>query len=225
MIKSGKTYYFNLRLRSQRIDEMQGIVDKKNLGQLYGEPSERAVLKQLDHLDKHCQAFIEISPFLVIGTMGGDGLGDVSPRGDAPGFVKVKDEKTIYLPDRLGNNRTDTLSNVLENSGVGLLFLVPGMNETLRVNGSAKITTDENILEGLSAEGKAPRSALEIKVEEAYLQCAKALIRSKLWEEDYKIERKNYPSLGKIISDQIGRGDDENKAERSIQKGYRTKLY
>ena len=225
MIKSGKTYNFNLRLRSQRVDEMQGIVDKKNLGQLYGEPSERAVLKQLDHLDKHCQAFIEISPFLVIGTMGGDGLGDVSPRGDAPGFVKVKDEKTIYLPDRLGNNRTDTLSNVLENSGVGLLFLVPGMNETLRVNGSAKITTDENILEGLSAEGKAPRSALEIKVEEAYLQCAKALIRSKLWEEDYKIERKNFPSLGKIISDQIGRGDDENKAERSIQKGYRTKLY
>ena len=225
MIKSGKTYYFNLRLRSQRIDEMQGIVDKKNLGQLYGEPSERAVLKQLDHLDKHCQAFIEISPFLVIGTRGGDGLGDVSPRGDAPGFVKVKDEKTIYLPDRLGNNRTDTLSNVLENSGVGLLFLVPGMNETLRVNGSAKITTDENILEGLSAEGKAPRSALEIKVEEAYLQCAKALIRSKLWEEDYKIKRKSFPSLGKIISDQIGRGDDENKAERSIQKGYRTKLY
>ena len=225
MIKSGKTYYFNLRLRSQRIDEMQGIVDKKNLGQLYGEPSERAVLKQLDHLDKHCQAFIEISPFLVIGTMGSDGLGDVSPRGDAPGFVKVKDEKTIYLPDRLGNNRTDTLSNVLENSGVGLLFLVPGMNETLRVNGSAKITTDENILEGLSAEGKAPRSALEIIIEEAYLQCAKALIRSKLWEEDYKIERKSFPSLGKIISDQIGRGDDENRAERSIQKGYRTKLY
>ena len=225
MIKSGKTYYFNLRLRSQRIDEMQGIVDKKNLGQLYGEPSERAVLKQLDHLDKHCQAFIEISPFLVIGTMGSDGLGDVSPRGDAPGFVKVKDEKTIYLPDRLGNNRTDTLSNVLENSGVGLLFLVPGMNETLRVNGNAKITTDKNILESLSVEGKAPRSALEIIIEEAYLQCAKALIRSKLWEEDYKIERKNFPSLGKIISDQIGRGDDENRAERSIQKGYRTKLY
>ena len=204
---------------------MQGIVDKKNLGQLYGEPSERAVLKQLAHLDKHCQAFIEISPFLVIGTMGSDGLGDVSPRGDAPGFVKVIDEKTIYLPDRLGNNRTDTLSNVLENRGDGLLFLVPGMNETLRVNGNAKITTDKNILESLSVEGKAPRSALEIIIEEAYLQCAKALIRSKLWEEDYKIERKNFPSLGKIISDQIGRGDDENKAARSIQKGYRTKLY
>ena len=204
---------------------MNGIADKNNLGQLYGDPSERAVLKQLDHLDKHCRAFIEISPFLVIGTMGSDGLGDVSPRGDAPGFVKVRDEKTIYLPDRLGNNRTDTLLNVIDNSGVGLLFLVPGMNETLRVNGNAKITIDENILEGLSAQGKAPRSALEISVEEAYLQCAKALIRSKLWEEDYKIERKSFPSLGKIISDQIGRGDDENRAEKSIQAGYRTKLY
>ena len=224
VIKSGKTYFTNGKYL-QRINRMNGIADKNNLGQLYGEPSERAVLKQLDHLDKHCRAFIEISPFLVIGTMGSDGLGDVSPRGDAPGFVKVRDEKTIYLPDRLGNNRTDTLLNVIDNSGVGLLFLVPGMNETLRVNGNAKITIDENILEGLSAQGKAPRSALEISVEEAYLQCAKALIRSKLWEEDYKIERKSFPSLGKIISDQIGRGDDENRAEKSIQEGYRTKLY
>lgn len=224
VIKSGKTYSTDGN-QSQRITRMNGIADKNNLGQLYGEPSERAVLKQLDHLDKHCRAFIEISPFLVIGTMGSDGLGDVSPRGDAPGFVKVRDEKTIYLPDRLGNNRTDTLLNVIDNSGVGLLFLVPGMNETLRVNGNARITIDENILEGLSAQGKAPRSALEISVEEAYLQCAKALIRSKLWEEDYKIERKSFPSLGKIISDQIGRGDDENRAEKSIQEGYRTKLY
>lgn len=224
VIKSGKTYFTNGKY-SQRINRMNGIADKNNLGQLYGDPSERAVLKQLDHLDKHCRAFIEISPFLVIGTMGSDGLGDVSPRGDAPGFVKVRDERTIYLPDRLGNNRTDTLLNVLDNSGVGLLFLVPGMNETLRVNGNAKITIDNNILEGLSAQGKAPRSALEISVEEAYLQCAKALIRSKLWEEDYKIERKSFPSLGKIISDQIGRGDDENRAEKSIQEGYRTKLY
>ena len=224
VIKSGKTYFTNGKYL-QRINRMNGIADKNNLGQLYGNPSERAVLKQLDHLDKHCRAFIEISPFLVIGTMGSDGLGDVSPRGDAPGFVKVRDEKTIYLPDRLGNNRTDTLLNVIDNSGVGLLFLVPGMNETLRVNGNARITIDENILEGLSAQGKAPRSALEISVEEAYLQCAKALIRSKLWEEDYKIERKSFPSLGKIISDQIGRGDDENRAEKSIQEGYRTKLY
>ena len=224
VIKSGKTYFTNGKF-SQRINRMNGIADKNNLGQLYGDPSERAVLKQLDHLDKHCRAFIEISPFLVIGTMGSDGLGDVSPRGDAPGFVKVRDERTIYLPDRLGNNRTDTLLNVLDNSGVGLLFLVPGMNETLRVNGNARITIDNNILEGLSAQGKVPRSALEISVKEAYLQCAKALIRSKLWEEDYRIERKSFPSLGKIISDQIGRGDDENRAEKSIQEGYRTKLY
>ena len=103
VIKSGKTYFTNEKYL-ERINRMNRIADKNNLGQLYGDPSERAVLKQLDHLDKHCRAFIEISPFLVIGTMGSDGLGDVSPRGDAPGFVKVRDEKTIYLPDRLGNN-------------------------------------------------------------------------------------------------------------------------
>ena len=128
----------------------------------------RAVLKQLDHIDKHCRAFIELSPFLVIGTMGSDGLGDVSPRGDAPGFVLVKDENTIFIPDSLGNNRTDTLSNIIDNKGLGVLFLVPGMNETLRVNGLGTIILDKEILEGLSAQGKAPRSALKIEVKEAY---------------------------------------------------------
>lgn len=204
---------------------MDSITDKTNLGELYGTPSERAVLKQLDHIDQHCSAFIKLSPFLVIGTMGKDGLGDVSPRGDAPGFVIVRDEYTLLLPDRLGNNRTDTLSNIIDNEGVGLLFLVPGMSETLRVNGTAKITVDPEILKDLTAQGKQPRSALEIDVKEAYLQCAKALIRSKLWDEDYKIERQTFPSLGQIISDQIGQGDDGNAADRSIQKGYRNKLY
>jgi PPOX class probable FMN-dependent enzyme len=204
------------------------IINKDDLGSHYGKPSERAVLKQLDHIDKHCRAFIELSPFLVIGTMGSDGLGDVSPRGDAPGFVLVKDENTIFIPDRLGNNRTDTLSNIIDNKGLGVLFLVPGMNETLRVNGLGTIILDEEILEGLSAQGKAPRSALKIEVKEAYLQCAKALIRSKLWEDDYKIERQNFPSLGEIITDQIGLGDDSaavSAANRSIQKGYTEKLY
>ena len=207
---------------------MNKIMNKDDLGGHYGEPSERAVLKQLDHIDKHCRAFIELSPFLVIGTMGGDGLGDVSPRGDAPGFVLVEDENTIFIPDRLGNNRTDTLSNIIDNKGLGILFLVPGMNETLRVNGLGTIILDEEVLEGLSAQGKAPRSALKIEVKEAYLQCAKALIRSKLWEDDYKIERKNFPSLGEIITEQIGLGDDRAAvaaADRSIEKGYTEKLY
>jgi hypothetical protein len=160
--------------------------------------------------------------------MGGDGLGDVSPRGDAPGFVLVEDENTIFIPDRLGNNRTDTLSNIIDNKGLGILFLVPGMNETLRVNRLGTIILDEEVLEGLSAQGKAPRSALKIEVKEAYLQCAKALIRSKLWEDNYKIERKSFPSLGEIITDQIGLGDDRGAvaaADRSIEKGYTEKLY
>ena len=204
---------------------MDVITDKTSLGDLYGQPSERAMLKQLDYIDSHCAAFIKLSPFLIIGTMGKDGLGDVSPRGDAPGFVMVKDERTLLLPDRLGNNRTDTLSNIIENKGVGLLFLVPGMNETLRINGFAKITIDAAVLEKLAAQGKPPRSALQVDVREVYLQCAKALIRSKLWHDDYKIERKSFPSLGQIIADQIGRSEDGDAADRSIQEGYRDKLY
>ncbi|MBH69629.1 MAG: pyridoxamine 5'-phosphate oxidase [Rhodospirillaceae bacterium] len=204
---------------------MDVITDKTTLSDLYGKPSERAILKQLDYIDEHCAAFIKLSPFLIIGTMGKDGLGDVSPRGDAPGFVMVKDERTLLLPDRLGNNRTDTLSNIIENKGVGLLFLVPGMNETLRVNGYARITVDAKVLENLSAQGKPPRSALQVDVREAYLQCAKALIRSKLWDDNYKIERKSFPSLGQIIADQMGRSEEGNAADQSIKEGYRDKLY
>ena len=201
------------------------ITEKADLRARYGERSERAVLKQLDHLDQHCRAFIALSPFLVIGTMGADGLGDVSPRGDAPGFVSVGDERTLVIPDRRGNNRTDTLLNLIDNTGVGLLFLVPGMNETLRVNGTARIVIDEGVLESLVAQGKLPRSALVVEVKEAYLQCAKALIRSRLWADDYRIERKSFPSLGQIITDQIGAGGDGEAADREVQDAYRAKLY
>lgn len=207
------------------MDTQEVITEKADLKARYGEASERAVLKQLDYLDKHCRAFIALSPFLVIGTMGADGLGDVSPRGDAPGFVAVGDERTLVIPDRPGNNRTDTLLNLLDNAGVGLLFLVPGMNETLRVNGTARIVTDAPVLESLMANGRPPRSALVVEVKEAYLQCAKALIRSKLWADDHRIERKSFPSLGQIITDQIGRGGDGEEADRGIQEAYRTKLY
>jgi|AP95_1055475.scaffolds.fasta_scaffold81799_2 PPOX class probable FMN-dependent enzyme len=207
------------------MDSYEVITEKADLRARYGERSERAVLKQLDHLDQHCRAFIALSPFLVIGTMGADGLGDVSPRGDAPGFVSVGDERTLVIPDRRGNNRTDTLLNLIDNTGVGLLFLVPGMNETLRVNGTARIVTDEGVLESLVAQGKPPRSALVVEVKEAYLQCAKALIRSRLWADDYRIERKSFPSLGQIITDQIGAGGDGEAADREVQDAYRAKLY
>ena len=207
------------------MDSYEVITEKADLRARYGERSERAILKELDHLDQHCRAFIALSPFLVIGTMGADGLGDVSPRGDAPGFVSVGDERTLVIPDRRGNNRTDTLLNLIDNTGVGLLFLVPGMNETLRVNGTARIVTDEGVLESLVAQGKPPRSALVVEVKEAYLQCAKALIRSRLWADDYRIERKSFPSLGQIITDQIGAGGDGEAADREVQDAYRAKLY
>lgn len=206
------------------MDAQREITNAEDLRDHYGEPSERAVLKQIDHLDKHCQAFIELSPFLVIGTQGADGLGDVSPKGDAPGFVLVKDEHTLVIPDRPGNNRTDTLLNLLDNPGVGLIFLVPGMNETLRVNGTARIVTDADVLAEMLVNERAPRSALVVDVKEAYLHCAKALIRSKLWADDHKIERKSFPTLGQIITDQIGSGDAA-EADKGIEDAYRTKLY
>ena len=206
------------------MDAVQEITTPEDLREHYGAPSELAVLKQLDHIDKHCRAFIALSPFLVIGTMGADGLGDVSPKGDAPGFVLVSDEKTLVIPDRPGNNRTDTLLNLLDNPGVGVLFMVPGMNETLRVNGTARIVTDAAVLEAMLVNERAPRSALVVDVKEAYLHCAKALIRSKLWGDEHKIERKSFPSLGQIITDQAGRGE-VRAADKKIEESYRTKLY
>ena len=206
------------------MDAVQEITTSRDLRERYGAPSELAVLKQLDHIDKHCRAFIALSPFLVIGTMGADGLGDVSPKGDAPGFVLVSDEHTLVIPDRPGNNRTDSLLNLLDNPGVGLLFMVPGMNETLRVNGTARIVTDVAVLEAMLVNERAPRSALVVDVKEAYLHCAKALMRSKLWGDEHKIERKSFPTLGRIITDQAGRGDIRD-ADRKIEEGYRTKLY
>ena len=207
------------------MDAVQEITNSEDLRERYGEPGERAVLKQIDHIDAHCRAFIALSPFLVIGTQGADGLGDVSPKGDAPGFVLVSDEKTLVIPDRPGNNRTDTLLNLLDNPGVGLIFLVPGMNETLRVNGNARIVTNAAVLEAMLVNNRPPRSAIVVDVKEAYLHCAKALIRSKLWSDTHKIARKTFPSLGQIITDQIGRGDDVAEADKSIDESYRTKLY
>ena len=157
--------------------------------------------------------------------MGSDGFGDVSPRGDVPGFVFVYDDTTLLIPARPGNNRTDTLGNLLDNAGIGLLFLVPGMDETLRVNGVARIIADQEILEIFPSHGKLPRSAILVDVKEAYLQCAKALVRSKLWGDEHRIDRKSFPTLGQILTDQMGKGGDPEQTERSIQDAIINKLY
>ena len=191
---------------------------------LYGAPSELSLKKQLTRLDPHCRRFIALSPFLVLATVGKDGLPDASPRGDAPGFVAVLDDETLLVPDRRGNNRLDSLQNIAEQSGVGLIFFVPGINETLRVNGHARITTDAALLARFAVDGKVPRTGLLVAVKEVYYHCAKALIRAKLWDSSRHIARKEFPSLGRILADQIA-GTDAAATEQTIAEGYRERLY
>jgi PPOX class probable FMN-dependent enzyme len=201
---------------------MRTIETNEELRALYGTPSERAIRKQLAHIDKHCRHFIERSPFLVIASMGPNGA-DVSPRGDPPGFVAVLDEKRLLIPDRAGNNRIDSLANLVADPRVGLLFFLPGVDETLRINGRARVVVGAEV-EAMALGGKAPRTALLVEVEEVFLQCAKALIRSKLWDPATRIERKSFPSFGTILADQMREGDPAT-IDRSIDEAYRTRLY
>ena len=200
------------------------ITSESELRTVYGEPSERSQQKVLDRLDRHCRRFIALSPFCVLSTAGADGRAEVSPRGDVPGFVAVADERTLLIPDRPGNNRTDSLRNVVAQPHVGLLFLVPGMNETLRVSGTAEIVTDADVLEPLSMKGRPPVSVLRVTVERAFLHCAKALIRAKLWEPSAQVERASFPTYGQMLADQI-RGADAEAIDASLEDAARNRLY
>ena len=158
------------------------ITSEQELRDLYGHPGERAVAKERPVLNADCRAFIAHAPFLVMGTAGADGRCDVSPKGDAPGFVHVLDERHLAIPDRLGNNRLDGLRNILENDHVGLIFFIPGREDTLRVNGRARIARDEALLDRLAVNGKRPVTALVVEVEQAFMHCARAFKRAGLWE-------------------------------------------
>jgi uncharacterized protein len=206
------------------VDVIEDIVE---IREIYGEPMERAVKKQLPRLEKHSRAFIGLSPFLVIATAEPSGRCDASPKGDAPGFVHVLDDETLLIPDRLGNNRVDTIGNLLECPGVGLIFFVPGLRETLRVNGRARITTDPLLLEPCAVGGKVPRSAFLVTAEEVYFHCGKALIRSDLWNPEKMLQHSDFPTLGRIISEQIGNADEKavEASERYTVESYRTRLY
>jgi PPOX class probable FMN-dependent enzyme len=203
---------------------VDSIEDPRQLREIYGAPSERSLKKQLSRLDKHCRAFIARSPFLVIASSDPSGRCDASPKGDMPGFVHVVDDETLLIPDRLGNNRVDTIGNLLARPGVGLIFLVPGLNETLRVNGRAQITTDRGLLEPLAVNGKVPRSGILVSADEVYFHCGKALIRSDLWNPEKQLRRSEFPSLGHILADQIG-GISVEESERLTAEGYKTRLY
>src|SRR5437762_10458305 len=175
---------------------MDVVEDLAELREIYGPPGERSVKKQLGRVDQPCRAFIAHSPFLVIASSDPSGRCDASPKGDAPGFVQVLDDETLLIPDRLGNNRVDTIGNLLERPGVGLIFFVPGLNETLRVNGRARITTDPALLEPLAVNGKVPRSGILIVAEEIYFHCGKALIRSDLWNPEKQLPKGQWPAPG-----------------------------
>ena len=177
------------------------IKTEQQLQAILGEPSKAVLDKSISIIDKHCATFIAHSPFLTIASADAAGNIDVSPKGDPAGFVKVLDEKTLAIPDRLGNRRADTFRNLLERPKVGILFMIPGIRETLRVNGTAQIVTDVSVRELLAVKGKLPQLALIVKVEEAFIHCAKCLIRSQLWTmQDAQIKEK-IPSLATIVKD------------------------
>ncbi|MGE8944292.1 pyridoxamine 5'-phosphate oxidase family protein [Leptospira interrogans] len=182
---------------------MGRITSLEELRALYPAAHERALKKQLSHIDRHCRRFIELSPFVVMSSRGADGLADASPRGDQPGFVHVQDETTLVIPDWPGNNRLDTLSNIVADPAIGLLFLIPGVDDVLRVNGEAELRTDEELRALFERSGKLPRLVVRMVVREAYLHCPKALIRAKLWDPAAQIERSQLPSLLEMIHDQI----------------------
>lgn len=203
---------------------MLKIVSKEQLREIYPAKKERAVLKQMQSLDPHARRFIELSPFVVLSTMGADGLGDATPRGGAAGFVKVESDTSVLLPDWPGNNRLDSFENILENPGVGLLFLVPGVNETLRINGNAEIVIDDGVRQLFETGAKQPRSVIRVATAEVYLHCAKALMRSGLWDDAARIDRAELPTMGQMIKDQIGAsGTAESQAD--MEKRYTAELY
>jgi PPOX class probable FMN-dependent enzyme len=202
---------------------MSTTIDSKDaLRRVYKNPNTRSVKKEIKLLDRHCRRFVELSPFCVLATSG-EGGGDVSPRGGPPGFVKALDASTLIIPDFPGNNRLDSLENILENGRVGLLFLVPGVDETLRVNGRATIDTDPDLRALGTVGGRLPIAVIRVSVEQAYLHCGKALMRSALWDPANHVDRSTLPSIGEMIRDQIDWDKAETQEEMLVR--YQETLY
>jgi PPOX class probable FMN-dependent enzyme len=202
------------------------IESEDALRTIIGRPSQMLIDKQLDHLDAHARHFIARSPFLVIGSAGADFVGDASPRGDAPGFVKVLDDRTLAIPDRPGNRRADTLLNILASKGIGLLFIIPGIEETLRVNGRACLARDSAILDTMVVQGKPPLLVIGVTVTECYFQCAKAFKRSKLWQPEGWPGRDGVASLAQILVDQTKpAGTSVEELDAMIAESYVKRLY
>ena len=200
------------------------ITSLDQLRALYGEPTDVSIAKEIDHVSDHYRAFIEAAPFFALATVGPEGL-DCSPRGDAPGFVRIADPKTLLVPDRRGNNRIDSLRNIMRDPHVALLFLIPGIGETIRVIGRATLSIDPDLLASFTVNGKAPNCVIVVAVEHVFYQCTKAIVRSQLWDPARHVDRKTLPTAGTILAGLTagrlgGAEHDKGHAERTLAKLY-----
>lgn len=200
------------------------ITSEEQLRETLGYPSEIVTRKTINYIDEHCRSFIEKSPFITIATSDLEGNLDVSPKGDPAGFVKILDEKTLAIPDRPGNAKADTLTNIIKNPNIGLIFLIPGVRETLRINGEAKIVQDNWVLEQLTVDGKTPSFAIIVTVKEAFMHCAKCIIRSKLWQAD-SAKQASVPSLAKVLVEHGKLEISVDELDGMIKNDEQTNLY
>ena len=206
-----------------RFDDV--IRSEEELREVLGHPSPRVIDKAIDFVDPHCRAFIARAPFVLVASSDGAGRFDVSPKGDPPGFVRVLDDKTLAIPDRPGNRRADTFCNLLENPGVALLFLIPGVKETLRVSGTGRLVRDSWLRERMAVGGKVPQLALVVTVEEAFLHCAKCILRSRLWQAEDRPDPEGVPSLARAMVDHGRLEVSVEEMQEGIERDVRERLY
>jgi PPOX class probable FMN-dependent enzyme len=200
------------------------ITTMEQLQALYGEKNANSIVKEIDHINGNYRKLIEAAPFVAVATSGPEGL-DCSPKGDPRGFVHVLDDKTLAIPDRPGNNRIDGFRNIVRDPRIALLFLIPGIGETLRVNGRASISVDPELMQSFAINGKLPRCVLIVHVETAYFHCSKAMVRSKLWDEATKIERSSLPSTGTIVAELSQGKLGGEKYDREAPERIKAQLY
>jgi len=203
---------------------MARIETVEQLREIYKPPKGRAVEKVIHRLEKHSLRFLELSPFLVLSTLGEDGIADVSPRGEGPGFVQVLDDTTIAIPDRPGNNRIDTMRNIVANGEVGKIFFIPGVSEVLRINGDAEIRDDDDLRARFEVNGKLPATVIVIEIREIFLHCAKAIMRAALWDTETRIDRAQLPTMGQMLNDQT-RANDPVESQAEMERRHEAVLY
>ena len=203
---------------------MPAITSIDELERIYGEPAQPAVAKEIDHISPHYATFIEASPFVVIATVGPEGL-DCSPRGDPAGFVRIADPRTVLIPDRRGNNRIDSLRNIVRDPRISLLFMIPGIGNTLRINGRAEISNDPELLQSFAMGKKLPLTVLKVTTDRVYFQCPKAFVRARLWDPAVQIPRSALPSTGEILACLTAGGIDGAEYDRAYPKRLEETIY